>query len=301
MRVEQLPRWKGALVAEYEMVPTPRGTFAVRINGPADGPVVVCQHGFPDDASTFESLGDELSKAGYLAVAPNLRGYAPSPLEGNLDLPGLVADLMAIIDHVSPTDPVAIVGHDFGAQLAYPAMTAHPLRFRAAVLLAGAHPGLVIRNARFSPRQLWRSRYIVFFQLGRLADRAVARDDFAYLDRLWRRWAAPGAEIPIAHLAHVKQTFRASMPAPVAMYRAAGFNVPLAPVAVPTLYVTGAEDGCVCPHLADGQEALFPHGYRAQIWSGTGHFPHLEQPTRAAETVLAWLTTHYSTNRPDPH
>lgn len=288
-------------MAEYDTVPTPRGNFAVRLHGPADGPVVVCQHGFPHDASTFDSLGNELAQAGYRAVAPNLRGYAPSPLDGDLALPGLVADLMAIIDRVSPTDPVALVGHDFGAQLAYPAMTAHPLRFRAAILLAGAHPGLVTRNARRSPRQLWRSRYIVFFQLGPLADRAVARDDFAYLDRLWGRWAAPGAKFPAAHLAHVKQTFRASMPAPVAMYRASGFNVPLAPVSVPTLFVAGAEDGCASPNLAEGQEALFPHSYRAQTWSGTGHFPHLEQPDRAAETVLAWLSTHYLPTRPEPH
>ena len=253
---------------------------------------------FPGHASTFDSLGNGSPKR-LPCSGPRPTRVRPLAAEGCLDLPALVADLLAIIDHVSPTDPVAIVGHDFGAQLAYPAMTAHPLRFRAAILLAGAHPGLVTRNARRSPRQLWRSRYIVFFQLGRLADRAVSRDDFAYLDRLWRRWAAPGAELPVAHQAHVKQTFRASMPAPVAMYRAAGFNVPLAQVSVPTLYIAGAEDGCVSPQLADGQEALFPHSYRAQTWPGAGHFLHLEQPDRAAETVLDWLTTHYSTTRPE--
>src|SRR3712207_7153421 len=63
--------------------------------------------------------------------------------------------------------------------------------------------GYVQRNARRSPRQLWASRYIVFFQLGTYADRRVARNDFAYVDALWRRWA-PGFTPPAGHLAHVK-------------------------------------------------------------------------------------------------
>ncbi|MFK5647945.1 alpha/beta fold hydrolase [Ornithinimicrobium sp. LYQ121] len=291
---------EGPAVADDERLRTARGVFAARVQGPADAPVVLCQHGFPDDASTFDSLGEALARAGYRVVAPNLRGYAPSPLQGSLGMRSLVADLMAIIDLVSPDEAVAMVGHDFGAQLAYPAMAAHAPRFASAVLMAGAHPAHVIRNARLSPRQWWRSRYIVFFQLGRVADRAFARDDFAYVDRLWRRWSAPGATLPAEHLAHVKRTLRASMPAPVAMYRAEGFAVPKTTIFVPTLYLSGRDDGCAAPRLAQGQEALFPHGYRAETWPGTGHFLHLEQPDRTATAVLSWLTSHYPPRRRQP-
>jgi hypothetical protein len=156
------------------------------------------------------------------------------------------------------------------------------------VLLAGAHPAVLQRNARRFPRQLWMSRYIVFFQLGAAADRRVARHDFAYVERLWRRWA-PGFTVPPGHLAHVKRTLAASMPAPVAMYRGGGFAVPEQEIRVPTLYICGADDGCALPGLADGQEELFTGGYRSQVWEGTGHFPHLEQPERTAGAVLGWL------------
>jgi len=166
-----------------------------------------------------------------------------------------------------------------------------PARFRAAVLLAGAHPAAIARNSRRLPRQLWLSRYLVFFQLGPLADRAVARRDFAAGDRLWRRWA-PGFPPPADHLARVKDTLRRSMPAPVAMYRAGGFGIGTDPIATPTLFLCGADDGCALPGLARGQDAFFTDGYCEQTWPGVGHFPHLERPDRTAAAVRDWLDRH---------
>jgi len=268
-------------------VETSRGSFGVRRHGEA-GEVVVCLHGFPDDASTYDGLATSLVDAGYRVAAVNLRGYSPSPLDGSLALDDLVNDILAVIDELSPDAPVSLVGHDYGAQLGYSAMARFPQRFRRAVLLAGAHPAFVRRNARRSVRQIWMSRYIVFFQLGRYADRRVARRDFAYIEKLWRRWA-PGFTFPAEHTAQVKATLRASMPAPVAIYRSSGFTVPAEDIPVPTLYITGADDGCALPFLADGQETLFTAGYKAETWSHTGHFPHLEQPDRTAATVMEWL------------
>ena len=273
---------------DYEELTTTRGAFGVRRHGDGPGPLTLCVHGFPDDASTFDELGERLAAAGVRTAAVNLRGYAPSPLDGSLAMDDLVEDLLAVVDALSPGQPVALLGHDYGAQLAYPALARAPGRFCAAVLLAGAHPAVLQRNARRFPRQLWMSRYIVFFQLGAAADRRVARHDFAYVERLWRRWA-PGFTVPPGHLAHVKRTLAASMPAPVAMYRGGGFAVPEQEIPVPTLYICGADDGCALPGLADGQEELFTGGYRSQVWEGTGHFPHLEQPERTAGAVLGWL------------
>jgi len=93
----------------------------------------------------------------------------------------------------------------------------------------------------------------------------------------------------------VKGTLAASMPAPVAMYRAGGFDVAEQPIDVPTLVINGADDGCARPFLCDGQDRLFTSAYRAETWPRTGHFPHLEHPGRTAESVLAWLTPHLTT------
>ena len=281
----------------YTELPTHRGSFGVRRCG-TDGPLVVCLHGFPDDASTYDGLATALAAAGFRVAAVNLRGYAPSELEGPLGLDDLVEDLLAVVDALSPDAPVSLVGHDYGAQLAYPALARAPQRFSAAVLISGAHPAVLQRNARRRPRQLWMSRYIVFFQLGAPADRWVSRNDFAYVGALWRRWAAPGFTVPAEHLAHVKRTLAASMPAPVAMYRGGGFAVPEQEIPVPTLHVSGADDGCALAGLADGQERLFTRGYAAQVWDGTGHFPHLERPGRTATAVIEWLTTHPTPSEP---
>lgn len=274
----------------YTDLHTSRGTFGIRRHGD-HGPQVICLHGFPDDASTYDTLAAHLADAGHRVTAVNLRGYAPSTRQGPLDVNTLVEDLLTIAEHLSPHEPIHFVGHDYGAQLAYAAMARAPHRFASAVLFAGAHPAYVQRNARRSLRQLWASRYIIFFQLGGFADRRVARNDFAYIDTLWRRWA-PTFTPPAAHLTHVKRTLAASMPAPIAMYRAGGFSVPRQPIAVPTLYITGSNDGCALPQLAAGQDALFTTRYHAETWPDTGHFPHLEHPGRAARTTLDWIKQH---------
>lgn len=273
-----------------ETLATSRGAFAVRLQGDA-GPLVVCVHGFPDDASTFDGLGAGLAAAGYRVAAVSLRGYAPSTLAGPLDLDTLVDDLALVVDALSPTEPVHLVGHDYGAQLAYPLTARSAGRIASAVLLSGAHPAYLQRNARRSLRQLWMSRYILFFQLGSVADRWVARRDFAYIEALYRRWS-PGFAMPAAHVRHVKETLAASMPGPVAMYRGGGFEVDAAPIAVPTLYISGDDDGCALPSLADGQDAVFSAPYRAELWAATGHYPHLEHPERALAAVLEWLGAH---------
>lgn len=271
-----------------DLVPTDRGAFGVRRAGPPDAPLVLCVHGFPDDASTWDGLAPALVAEGYQAAAVYLRGYSPSPLTGSLALDDLVQDLVAVRDALAPDRPAYLVGHDYGAQLGYALLARHGSRFAAAALLAGAHPTAIARNTRRYPRQLWLSRYIVFFQLGRLADAAFARNDFAAVDRLWRRWS-PGFRGSAAHLAEVKNTLRRSMPAPVAMYRAGGFGIGAGPIAVPTLYVSGGDDGCALPGLADGQDQLFTAAYRALIWPGVGHFPHLERPEATAAEIVGWF------------
>lgn len=280
-----------------EFIDTPRGRFAVRTQGSQGAPIVILLHGFPDDASTFDELAGVLAAQGYRAVAPYLRGYHPSPLDGDLTLDSLVADLIALADAVSPGKPVFFVGHDYGAQIGYVALTRAPERFAAAVTLAGAHPATINRNMRRLPRQWWMSRYIIFFQFGRVADRAVEKNDFAYVDRLWRRWS-PGFIPPAGHLSRVKDTLRRSMPAPIAMYREGGFDVAAAPIAVPTLFIAGANDGCLLPALSDGQDELFTRGYEREIWPGVGHFPHLEELERSARAVTGWFANAHSDAAP---
>lgn len=270
---------------------TPNGEFGVRATA-ADADVapdvdVVCLHGFPDDASTFDEVAARLAARGHRVTSVCLRGYSPSPTKGDLSLDSLARDLSSIAREIGGGAPVVLLAHDYGAQIAYAALSGNPHLFLAAVLLSGPHPAAISRNTWRHPRQVWLSRYILFFQFGSFADKRVARNDFAALDRLWDRWSPHG--IDNAHRARVKDTIRRSMPAPIAMYRGGGFSVGTRRIPVPTLFITGEADGCSLPAMSNGQQQYFSGPYERQIWPGVGHFPQLENPERTAKAVHDWL------------
>ena len=159
-------------------IATPRGRFAARASGAPDAPLVLCMHGFPDDASTFDALLGRLAAAGFRAVAPFCRGYAPSPLSnpdgspfGKDLLDVLAADTLAIADALSPDRPVHLIGHDNGAFTVYHALRLAPVgRWGRAVTMTAAHPAVVFKNSARSLRQLWRLRYAFLFQVPRVSE-----------------------------------------------------------------------------------------------------------------------------------
>ena len=105
-----------------ETVGTANGSFQVRRQGATDAPLVLGLHGFPDTASTFDAVGAALADAGFQFAAPQMRGYAPSPL----DLPKtralfdvLAKDAIGLADAIAPGQPFSVVGHDNGAFATY--------------------------------------------------------------------------------------------------------------------------------------------------------------------------------------
>ena len=108
--------------------------FACLTDGPEDGPLALCLHGFPDTAHTWRYLLPELASAGYHAVAPFLRGYAPTELapDGSYQVGALVRDANALHDALGADDRAVIVGHDWGALATYGAVAHRPDRWRKA-------------------------------------------------------------------------------------------------------------------------------------------------------------------------
>lgn len=271
-----------------EYIDTPHGRFAVISYGPDEAPPVLLAHGFPDDAATFDVLQNTLAAAGYRSLSVYLRGYHPSPTDGSFALADLAADLLAVADAWAPGERLGYVGHDYGSQIGYKLLSDRPDRFTRAAMLAGGHPAAIFKRMPKVPRQWWLSRYIVGMQLPGVAEWRVARNDFAYIERLWRRWS-PGWTPPRADLARVKDTIRRSMPAPVAMYRAGGFDIGEARIAVATLLIAGADDGCLDPRTSEDQDWLFSAEYRRDLLPGVGHFPHLERPETVNAAIVEWL------------
>ncbi|MEW6476096.1 MAG: alpha/beta hydrolase [Actinomycetota bacterium] len=282
--------------------------FAYLEEGPADGPLALCLHGFPDHAGTWNALLSELAGAGFHAVAPWMRGYAPTPVPADeLYQPGALSlDALALADALAPGDrPAVLIGHDWGAIAAYGAVAHRPERFRRLVAMSVPHRASLAARMFTSPAQLKRSWYMYFFQLP-LADMAVSANHFALIDKLWHDWS-PGFEPPADHLRAVKDILAApgGLDAAIGYYRhllnplkhdrrlaeieAAGS----AWVPVPTLYLHGAHDGCIGADMVapDELKPLFPGGLDVEILPGVGHFLHLEDRARVNRRIVEFLTT----------
>jgi pimeloyl-ACP methyl ester carboxylesterase len=167
-----------------------------------------------------------LAGAGFHAVAPFMRGYAPTsvPADGAYDLGALAADAVALHEVLGGGEDAVLIGHDWGAEAAYGAAADAPDRWRRLVTLAV--PPAALDPTLFSDYdQLRRFFYLFMFRFmfrdpAGIAEAVVAADEMAFLDRLWADWS-PGYQ-PGEHLARVKESLRspANLAAAIAYYRA---------------------------------------------------------------------------------
>ncbi len=268
-----------------------------------EGPLVLCLHGFPDSLRSFRHQLPALAAAGYRAVAPAMRGYAPtgSAPDGRYQSAALACDAVALIEALGYDDAI-VFGHDWGAVAAYGAAIAAPTRVRKLVTAAVPYGAQVSAAFMSSYDQQRRSWYMFFFQTP-FADVALAHDDYAFIERLWRDWS-PGWRLPAEEMAQLKDVFRQPGVAEAALgYYRAMFNpalqdpaladlqnrMMLDPIDVPALVLHGADDGCMGAELVEGMAAYFPRGLRTEVVRGTGHFLHQEDPERVNALVLDFL------------
>lgn len=260
--------------------------------------LVLCAHGFPDDARSFREQVGFLNELGFRVACPTMRGYAPSGVSrsGRYDAEMLGRDLVAIADRLSPDKPVRLIGHDWGAVAAYAATALAPSRFSHVVTIAVPHVRATLTRL-LRPAQARRSWYMFYFQLKGIADRGLARDDFALIDKLWRDWS-PSYDARPEDLARIKDGMRDRVEHVIGYYRA--FFSPsslfgrarellLRPTDVPALYLHGEEDGCIGVELVDGIERHFKRGVAVHRIPRAGHFVHLEQPSIVNPLLGAFL------------
>jgi pimeloyl-ACP methyl ester carboxylesterase len=286
------------MIPEEFNVDTGTASLACLAWGPKVGPTVLCVHGFPDCARSFRHQVGPLTARGFRVVAPYLRGYAPSSLarDGRYDVSTLAADVCTLAEYLGGR--VRLLGHDWGAIAAYAATARAPELFTQLVTVAVPH--LRIAGRRWlAPSQLRKSWYMGFFQLRGLAERRVAKNDYAFIDRLWRDWS-PGYEAPREELDAVK----ASIAAPDHLRAALGYyramfspralggdsrRLLMARTRVPAIYIHGMDDGCANVSLADGIEPAYAAGITVHRLPG-GHFVHIEQPDAFNRTILEFLS-----------
>ncbi|GAC1530003.1 MAG: alpha/beta fold hydrolase [Acidimicrobiales bacterium] len=278
-------------------------SFAALAAGPPSGPLALCLHGFPDTAMSWRHLLPVLGDAGFRAVAPWMRGYAPTsvPADGRYQQGALVADGEALHEALGGDGRAVLIGHDWGAVAAYGIAAFAPERWRRLVT-AAVPPSGAVGAGILQYDQLKRSFYMWLFQLP-LAELVVPKDDFAFLERLWNDWS-PGYDAG-EDLIAVKDALRdpAHLAAAIGYYRAAFGTTESDPAlaaeqaalaamaAQPTLYLHGERDGCVGVELGRRAQAFLSSGSRVEIVANAGHFLHLEHPELVNRLIVEWVTS----------
>ncbi|HYV45327.1 MAG TPA: alpha/beta hydrolase [Myxococcaceae bacterium] len=252
------------------------------------GPLALCAHGFPETAETFDRTLRHLAGMGYRAVAPHMRGYWPTAVQGtpSFQVVDLADDLCALAERLSSGGPAALVTHDWGAFAAYFAAAMRPALFRHVVTL-GIPPVPMVRR---TPGVAWGLRHFIAFQLRGPTVRRFRADDFAYVDHIYRRWS-PTWRFGPEETAKVKEAFRhegclehalsyywhfARPPSAEGARRQK--ELAQVPVPVPVTVVLGKDDAAVTSRDLRQRPELFPGGLEVAWIDGAGHFIHREQP-----------------------
>lgn len=270
-------------------------TLRVHALEAGQGAPVLMLHGFPDLSRTWRFQLPVLAAAGFHVLAPDLRGYGgtdrPNGLESYRSRE-LVGDVLGLLDAME-WEKATLVGHDWGAVIAWHFAMAHPERLERLVIINGPHPVHYARMLKH-PRQLLRSWYAGAFLIPWLPERLLgARGALPLLKLL--ETSAPGA-----FTAEDRAVYREALTQPGALtamlnyYRAAAFRDRLdgevkRPVEVPTLVIWGDRDPALAPELASVPRELAP-SLRIHRIPRAAHFSHLEAPNEVNRELLAFLS-----------
>ena len=274
--------------ASYQREPTTGLAYLSR--GAPDAPLVLLLHGFPDIPECWSAVMDSLAARGLRAVAPAMPGYRPSPDPASYAIDALSTELMTFARALQ-REPCVLVGHDWGAAIAHDAMLGG--QASCVLTLSVAHPLAWLGYAAKYPAQLFRSRYMAFFQLPWLPERAIEN---GLVRELWGRWTVGPARRDAAHIAAVEERIRLSLPGPLEYYRAAARDMSRflrrarlpRPADVPLLHLHGLDDRCMVPGTAIGQGRYFPGLHETRTIPG-GHFLPTEAPEAIVVAIVEWM------------
>jgi pimeloyl-ACP methyl ester carboxylesterase len=258
------------------------------------GPLVVMLHGFPDFWYTWRRQIPALAGR-FTVVAPDQRGYneTSKPAWG-YEVDVLVADVLGLVRALGH-ERAFLVGHDWGAAVAWAAAIAHPQRVARLAVLNVPHPAVFTRHLTSNPRQMLRSSYMAFFQLPWLPELALRAGDFATLERVVR--ADLGDRIGDDELAAWKRALATpgTLTGGLNWYRAAArrgakafFPGPEVQCRVPTLLIHGDSDPFLGPELFVGNERYCPD-LRVRPVRDAGHWVHQGEPGLVSDELVRFL------------
>jgi pimeloyl-ACP methyl ester carboxylesterase len=251
------------------------------------GRPVVLLHGFPDSGRLWRHQVPALADAGFQVIVPDLRGYGASDQPEEVEaysFPFVAGDVLAILDQLGLAK-AHVVGHDWGAALAWVMGSLVPDRIDHLVALSVGHP-LAFRAAGIEQQQ--RSWYMLLFQFEGVAEQWLSNDDWAN----FRSWGGhPDADGVIADLEKTGSLtpalkwYRANVPPEVLV----GPPMELPAVQAPTMGVWGSGDFALTEAQMTGSAAMVSGSWRYEKMDGVAHWLQLEAPEKVNELLLDFL------------
>ncbi len=248
--------------------------------------MVIALHGFPEDRLSWSGVTPALAAAGFRVLAPDLRGYSPGArphARREYALGKLAGDVLALADEAG-AERFDVVGHDWGAHLAWYLGANQPERIRSVTAVSVPHPG-AIREAFTRSTQALRLYYMLLFQLPALPERLVGWRGGEFFRKSLIR---SGLDAQSA----ARYAGRRDMTGPLNWYRGIPFSrreARMPAVTVPTLYVWGDRDPFVTRAAAERCGAWVTGPYTYRIVPGGSHWLPEAEPARLAELVLELL------------
>jgi pimeloyl-ACP methyl ester carboxylesterase len=256
-------------------ITTSEGRFTADVAGPADGPLVLLLHGFPQTRYTWRDVVPQLAAAGFRAAAVDQRGYSPGVRPSTVEAYAatrLVADVLDLADSLGAAR-FHLVGHDWGGQVAWLTAAHHGDRVVGLTVLSRPHPAAFARSFELDPEQAKRSQH--HRNMGpEITDRWHA-DGSSLLRGVLTRAGVPASDIE-AYLTVLGD--RPALDAAMNWYRAAdaagGLRATADTPAVTgsVCYVWGAADQTVGRRAAELTAEHVTGPYRFVEIDGAGHF-----------------------------
>lgn len=262
-------------------------TFEVRADGPEGGDPVLLLHGFPQHSGEWDAVTPALHAAGLRTYALDQRGYSPGarPADvGAYRIPELVADAAAVLDALGVTR-AHLVGHDWGAIVAWGLAAAHPERVRTLTAVSVPHPAAMGHALATDPRQKMKSAYIALFRKPGTAEKVLLAWNGATLRKLL---SGVGDAEAVARYAEPMRE-PGALTAALNWYRAmTGADMKaVTPVGVPTTFVWSDKDVAIGRTAAQACAAHVTGDYRFVTLPGVSHWIPDEAPGPLAEAILA--------------
>jgi pimeloyl-ACP methyl ester carboxylesterase len=262
-------------------------TFDVADHGPSGGRPVILLHGFPEDRHCWNGLTASLVDAKFRVLAPDQRGYSAGarPLgRRQYTVDRLAGDVLALAD-AAGAERFDLVGHDWGATVAWRLAGTHPERVCTLSALSVPHSRALVAAAGRGG-QLRRSWYMGFFQLPWLPEELFR---LGGSDRFAARLVRSGLDGESARRYAARATTPSTITGPLNWYRGIPWpGQPAQPIRVPTLYVWGDRDRFVTRAAAEGCAQHVVGPYRFVPLAGAGHW----LPSTSAAPVGTALLTH---------